>query len=158
MSKTMILALAAILSLAACETDSGPKQTGGALIGAIVGGLLGSKIGGGSGQLAATAAGTLLGGYLGSETGRSLDRADRVYAERAAQQSLESKPSGSASTWVNPDTGHSGTITPTNTYRSADGLHCRDYQQTVTIEGRSETVHGTACREKDGAWRVVNHR
>lgn len=156
MSRKMTLALAVILSLSACETDSGPKQTGGALIGAVVGGLLGSKIGGGSGQLVATAAGTLFGAYLGSETGRSLDRADRVYAERAAQRGLESDRSGSSSNWVNPDTGHSGSVKPLNTYRSADGLHCRDYQQTITIDGRSEIAHGTACREQDGTWRIVN--
>ena len=154
-----ILALAGILSLSACETDQrGQKEIGGALIGAVVGGLLGSQIGGGTGQLAATAAGTLLGAYLGSEAGRSLDRADRIYAERAAQQGLESNPSGTSSSWRNPDTGHSGSFTPLNTYQSGDRLNCRDYRQAVTIRGRSETARGTACREKDGTWRVVNSR
>jgi surface antigen len=154
-----IIALSLMLALSACETDRrGQKEVGGALLGAIVGGLLGAQIGGGKGQLAATAAGTLLGAYLGSAAGKSLDRADRVYAERAAQQGLESNPSGSTSRWVNPDTRHSGSITPLNTYRSADGFDCRDYSQVVTIDGRSETVRGTACRESDGTWRVVNNR
>jgi len=147
-----------ILALSACETDQrGQKEVGGALIGAIVGGLLGSQIGGGKGQLAVTAAGTLLGAYLGSQAGKSLDRADRAYAEQAAQRGLESYPSGTSSTWVNPDTKHSGAVTPLNTYRSADGLHCRDYTQAITVEGRSETARGTACREQDGTWRIVNN-
>jgi surface antigen len=159
MKKSAISALAVILALSACATDQrGQKEVGGALLGAVVGGLLGSKIGGGKGQLAATAAGTLLGGYLGSEAGKSLDRADKVYAERAAQRGLESNPSGSSSSWSNPDTRHSGSVTPLNTYRSGDGLHCRDYRQVITVEGRSETARGTACRESDGTWRVVNSR
>jgi surface antigen len=159
MKKIAVIGLAMLLALSACETDQrGKKEVGGALIGAVVGGLLGSNIGGGKGQLAATAVGTLLGAYLGSETGKSLDRADRIYAERAAQRGLESNPSRTPSTWSNPDTRHSGSVTPLNTYQSADGLHCRDYTQVITIDGRSETAHGTACRENDGTWRVVNSR
>lgn len=159
MKRPAIFALAVILSLSACETNQrGQKEVGGALLGAIVGGLLGSQIGGGKGQLAATAAGTLLGVFLGSEAGKSLDRADRVYAERAAQQSLESNTSGTPSTWSNPDTRHSGSVTPLNTYQSADGLHCRDYRQVITVDGRPEIARGTACREKNGTWRIVNDR
>ncbi len=158
MLKSTILVLAAVLVLSGCESDRGTKQTGGALVGAVVGGLLGSQIGGGTGKLATTAAGTLLGAYLGSEAGKSLDRADRVYAERAAQQGLESKRSGTPSKWVNPDTGHSGAITPLNTYRSGDGLHCRDYEQAITVDSRLETARGTACRQSDGTWRIVNNR
>jgi surface antigen len=146
------------LALAACESDRGPKEVGGALVGAAVGGLLGSQIGGGRGQLAAVAAGTLLGAYLGTEVGRSLDRADRLHAERAAQHSLETTRSGTASRWVNPDNGHAGSFTPLNSYRSADGLDCRDYDQVITVEGRSQTARGTACRQPDGSWRIVNPR
>jgi len=159
MRKIAVLAISLVIVLSGCETDQrGQKEVAGALLGAVVGGLLGSQIGGGKGQLATTAAGTLLGGYLGSQTGRSLDRADRIYAERAAQRSLESNPSGTGSTWVNPDNQHSGSVTPLNSYRSEDGFDCRDYTQTVTIDGRAETVRGTACREPDGTWRVVNTR
>lgn len=146
-----------VAGLTACETDQrGQKEVGGALLGAVVGGLLGSRIGGGTGQLAATAAGTLLGAYAGSQVGRSLDKADRLYAERTAQSSLERAPSGRTSTWTNPDSGHSGSFTPTNTYRSQDGIDCRDYTQTVTIDGRTEQAIGTACRQPDGTWRVAN--
>jgi surface antigen len=146
----------AMLALAACETDRGQKEVGGALLGAAAGGLLGAQICGGTGQLAATAAGTLLGAYAGSEVGRSLDRADRLYAERTAQSSLETSRSGTTSRWVNPDSGHSGAFTPVNSYQSADGLNCRDFEQVVMVEGRSQTVRGTACRQPDGTWRIVN--
>jgi surface antigen len=142
--------------LVGCETDVGDKQVGGTLLGAVVGGLLGSQIGGGRGQLATTAAGTLLGAYLGREVGKSLDRADRLHAERTARDGLEKSPTGHTTRWVNPDSGHSGTFTPAHAYRSRDSLNCRDYQQTVTIDGRTETATGTACRMADGTWRVAN--
>ncbi len=150
------IALAAALSLAACANQGGPKQNVGTLIGAGLGGLAGSQIGKGKGQLAAVGAGVLLGGLLGSEVGKTLDRADQVYAERNAQQTLESAPSGSSSSWDNPDSGNSGTFTPVRTYQSAQGQACREYQTTVTIGGRTETAYGTACRESDGSWKLVN--
>ncbi len=59
---------AAALSLAACASDQGDKQTLGTLIGAGLGGLAGSQVGSGTGQLAAIGAGVLLGGLLGNET------------------------------------------------------------------------------------------
>lgn len=144
------------LSVMACDGNYGPKQTGGAVLGGAAGGLLGAQIGGGSGQLAATAAGALLGVFLGSEVGKSLDRADRLYAQRTTQTALETQPSGTTSTWNNPDSGHSGTVTPTKTYKAESGHYCREYQQTVTIDGKTETAHGTACREEDGTWRIAN--
>lgn len=150
------IVLAASLTLAACVTNGGQKQTAGTLIGAGLGGLAGSQIGGGTGKLVAVGAGVLLGGLLGSEAGKSLDKADRLYAERTAQSTLETAPAGTTSTWSNPDSGHSGTITPVKTYETAQGQYCREYQQTVTIGGKTEEAYGTACRQPDGSWKVIN--
>jgi len=33
---------------------------------------------------------------------------------------------------------------------------CREYQSTTTIAGQPESVVGTACRQPDGTWRIVN--
>ena len=148
--------LAAALALGACASDAGPKQTGGTLIGAALGGLAGSTIGRGSGRHVAIGVGTLLGAYLGSEVGRSLDRADRIHAARAARDTLEYGSTGTAGTWVNPDNGHSGTMTPRRTFESLSGEHCRDYETTVTIDGRTESALGTACRRRDGRWVIMN--
>ncbi len=65
--------------LAACSNDTGPKQTGGAILGGVGGAVAGAQFGKGKGQLAATALGTLLGAFVGSEAGASLDRADQTY-------------------------------------------------------------------------------
>lgn len=159
MKKISAVAAAGALAvtLTACEgSNYGQKQTGGAVLGGVVGGLLGSQVGGGTGQLAATAVGTVAGLFLGSEIGKSLDRADRLYAERTANVALESNPIGRTSSWSNPDSGHSGTVTPTRTVYTESGEPCRDYQTTVTIGGRTETATGRACRQPDGTWRIVN--
>jgi surface antigen len=157
--KVYRLVIIAVLSasLPACTTfnpQEQPKQTAGTVLGAIGGGLLGAQVGKGAGQLAATAAGTLGGAWLGSEIGASLDRADRLHAQQATYTALEHNPTGTASTWRNPDTGHYGAVTPTRTYKTAD-RDCRDFEQTVVVEGREQTVHGTACREPDGSWRAL---
>jgi surface antigen len=145
-----------VTALVACQSDYGTKQTVGALAGAGAGGLLGAQIGNGKGRLAATAAGTLLGAFLGSEVGKSLDRADRVHASRAEYQALEYTPAGSSTAWRNPDSGHYGSVTPLETYETASGTYCREFQHRADIGGRPQSVYGTACRTPDGQWQVVN--
>jgi len=58
----------------------------------------------------------------------------------------------------NPDTGYSGSFTPTRTYRVADGRYCCEYVQTVMIGGEEHQAYGTACRQPDGAWKIVGGR
>ena len=132
------------------------EQVVGTLLGAAVGGLLGSQIGGGTGNKVAIGAGVLAGGLLGNNVGRTLSCADQVQHGQAAQKAFETQPAGTSTTWQNPDAGTAGTITPTATYQRSDGTYCRDFEQTVTIDGRYETATGTACRQPDGSWKVVN--
>jgi surface antigen len=150
------MALVGMVGLGACNQNAGDKETVGGLAGAAAGGLAGAQVGSGSGQLAATAVGALLGFLIGSEVGKSLDKADQLYAERTAGQALESNPTGQTSSWSNPDSGNSGTITPTRTTYTDSGQPCREYQQTVTIGGEQQEAYGTACRQPDGTWKIVN--
>ena len=151
----LVLPVALTLALASCQ-GQGPKQTGGTLLGAGLGALAGSQIGGGKGQLAAVAIGTLAGAWMGSEVGKSLDRADQLHMRQNSQSALETNRSNQTSSWQNPDSGHSGTMTPQRTYQTASGQHCREYQQTVTIDGKTESAYGTACRQPDGSWKIIN--
>ena len=148
-----ILPVVLALALAACQ-GSGPKQTGGTLIGAAAGGLIGSQFGSGGGKIAATLLGVAAGAWVGSEVGKSMDRADHEYANRTQQRTLETAPVGQTTTWNNPDNGHYGTVTPTKTYQAPSGQYCREYQQTVTIGGKTEEAYGTACRQPDGSWKM----
>ena len=152
----IIAVLALAVTVGACQgMQDNPKQTGGTLLGAGLGALIGSQIGSGKGQMAAIAIGALAGGWAGSEVGKSLDRADRQYAERTAQDSLEYAQIGQAKAWRNPDSGNSGTFTPTRTYRTADGQNCRDFETTIYVDGKQETGTGRACRRADGTWQIV---
>lgn len=153
--KKVATIIAAALFLGACASDSGPKQSGGTLIGAGLGALAGSQIGSGSGQLAAVAIGALAGAFVGGEVGKSLDKADKIAMERSTQRALETAPSGQSVAWRNPDSGNSGTITPQPAVQKADGQFCREYQQTIVVAGRSEEAYGTACRQPDGSWKIV---
>ncbi len=139
--------------LAACE--GGTKERVGTVAGAATGAVLGSKVGKGSGNAVAIAVGTLLGALMGSEIGKSLDRADRIAMGNTTQEALENGQSGQAQTWSNPDSGHSGTVTPQPAYKNTAGNYCREYQQTVMIDGREESAYGTACRQPDGSWKIV---
>ena len=137
-----------IAALAGCETPPTKEQIG-AVTGAVVGGAIGSQIGGGRGTTVAIIAGTLAGAYLGSRIGKSMDEKDRA----KAAQALETAPTGSPTTWRNPDSGATYTMTPTRTYQEA-GTPCRDFTTKAVIEGKEETVKGAACRQPDGTWKT----
>lgn len=143
----------ASLSLSILLTGCAPlnNEDVGTLTGGVVGGLLGSQIGGGSGQVAAAAGGALLGAYLGGQIGKTMDRLDRLEMQRA----LETAPTGRAVVWSNPDSGIRYTVRPTRTYQHAS-QPCREYTTQAIIGGRSQQIYGKACRQADGAWRVVS--
>ncbi len=126
------------------------KQVIGGATGAALGGFGCSHFGQGSGKLAATAACTLAGLFLGGGIGASLDRVDMMYAQNATAQSLNT---GQAISWQGQQA--SGVVIPTNTGISANGMTCREYQQNVTIGGRTRQAFGQACRQSDGSWKVV---
>lgn len=155
----IIALLSAVTLVSACQNAElermMTKENIGAATGAIGGAWIGSNVGKGKGNIAAIAAGTLLGGYLGKSIGASLDRADMVYYNRTSQETLETVKTGTEATWSNPDSGNYGTITPTKTYSAANGQYCREYQQTITVDGRTERAYGTACRQNDGTWQIV---
>jgi surface antigen len=130
------------------------KTTGGTILGAVGGGLAGAQFGKGKGQLMTTAAGTLLGAFIGNQVGASLDRADVAYANKAEQQAATA-PVGQQVRWNNPDNGHSGSITPVRDGTDNSGRYCREYQTTVTVNGQQQQAYGTACRQPDGSWQVV---
>lgn len=148
----MALAIASVL--ASCQMN---KQTSGGLIGAAGGGLLGSQIGGGTGKLVAVAVGALAGYLIGGEIGKSLDKADATAARHNTQYTLERVPDyKKGPSWRNPNNKRTyGYTVPTKTFEHK-GRYCREYQQTVVINGKEEQAYGTACRQPDGSWQIVS--
>lgn len=149
----LALLLASSTALAACIGPGmpGPKTQVGAATGAAAGGLIGAALGG---EAEGILAGVLLGGLAGGAIGNALDNADREYAMRNSWYALERTPAGTTSVWRNPDSGHSGSVTPLRTWET-DAGYCREFEQTIRVGGRSERGYGTACREPDGSWRIV---
>ena len=143
-----LLAAAFALTLAGCETPPSKEQVG-TVGGAVVGAAVGSTIGGGTGRTVAIIAGTIAGGMIGNRIGQKLDEADRI----KAAQALETSQTGQRTAWKNPDSGEQYAITPTRTYE-ASGAPCRDFTFVANVDGKSETVQGSACRQPDGTWKT----
>jgi surface antigen len=163
-AKVIGLVMVAALGLAGCAQNGqdnawgmGNKQTIGALGGAVVGGTLGSKVGKGSGAAWMTGVGTLLGALAGSSVGKSLDQADRMYANQAMTQAYNA-PLNHTISWNNPQSGHSGSYTPVQEGREAStGNLCRKYKQSIFVDGQAQTAYGTACQQSDGSWEIVSN-
>jgi surface antigen len=145
-------------TLAGC-VNSGPKEVGGTAAGAVAGGLVGNAIGGSAGnRLAGTVLGAALAGFLGNRIGAALNDDDGRRAAVAQMQVLETGPSGAPVSWRGPDSGHSGhygNVVPGPAYE-ASGVTCRQFTQTIFIDGNPRSERGTACRNPDGTWTAVN--
>jgi surface antigen len=142
------------LALSGCYETTGNKQTIGTGAGALLGGLAGSQVGSGSGRLWATGAGVLVGALAGSEVGKSLDRADKMYLNRANKRAHE-VPVGDTISWNNPESGNYGSVTPVRDGTSSAGRYCREYRQEIYVNGEKQTGYGTACQQPDGSWEIV---
>lgn len=150
-----VTAAALLLSAACTPTDYGPRETTGGLAGAVLGGLIGSQFGRGDGRLIATGAGVLVGTLIGSEIGRSMDDSDRYQANQAIQLAHRAEI-GETVRWNNSVRGSYGTVTPLRDGVSSSGRYCREYRQTITIDGRRAVGTGIACRQPNGTWRIVS--
>lgn len=143
------------LALPGCQQlGIGPGDVGSAVgvgLGGYAGGYLGSQVGSGATQTVATIAGTAVGALFGAAIGRRLVQADLNLMGQSTQQTLESSPSGSATAWRNPDSGHAGSVVA-GPAQQRDSRPCRPFQQTLVIDGQIERAEGTACRRPDGGW------
>ncbi len=139
------------LALVACEQNP-TKQTTGAVLGGIAGGALGSQVGGGRGRDIAMIAGTILGAAIGGAVGASMDRSDAQYTQNV----LESERDNETVAWTNPNSNTQYEVTPTRTYQNSAGTYCREFATTAVIDGKKETVYGTACRQPDGSWQSID--
>jgi surface antigen len=133
------------------STRENPKAVLGSLGGAAAGAGIAAVAGASSGWIVAAG---LAGGLLGGAIGHRLDNKDKQMAAQAAANAFESNRTGQAAAWKNPDSGNSGTITPTKTYQAAGGQYCREYRQEIIVGGEKQQAYGTACRQPDGSWQI----
>lgn len=152
----MVVGIAGTSTSTAFDPSNGLNGVNvGTLGGAVVGGVGGNYLAKkakirGAGRTIATIGGTIAGGYLGNILGRNLDARSR---ERATYAHHNAVVTGQPQRWQGQAGSRSyGSVQPGHPYRTSTGI-CRDYIHTVTIDRRSETVRGIACRNPDGTWR-----
>lgn len=76
------------------------------------------------------------------------------YAHERALNRAASAPVGEPIIWNENNGSGRVTVTRTGTL-PATGQPCREFTQEVVIDGEQETAYGTACRQPDGAWQLV---
>lgn len=57
--------------------------------------------------------------------------------------------------WGSSTAHAAGRVVPVRTFADAQGRTCREFTQTVTINGRTEKETGTACERGAGVWRLI---
>ena len=148
-------ALVAVSGCAEIERQTGlstETQTG-AAVGAAGGGLIAAAAGASTGWVIASA---VLGAVAGGLIADYMTDKDKELAGQTTTAALETQPAGAASTWVNPDSGNSGSVTVNDTFQREDGTPCRNFTQTIEAGGETTSGTGTACRAADGTWEVVS--
>ncbi|MDA5195110.1 RT0821/Lpp0805 family surface protein [Govanella unica] len=135
-------------------------------MGAATGAILGAAIGTSSNcrgyrcrsstSGSAIAIGALAGALIGGQIGRSMDAKDRQMYGGAQQQAFEYGRAGQPSYWRNPDSGNYGEVVPKAAYQRQN-QYCREFTQTIVVGGQKEQGYGTACRQPDGSWKIVNN-
>lgn len=85
----------------------------------------------------------------------SLTKDDLRLADRTLQEALTVALSGTTYGWRNTANGNAGTVTPKDSFRTEEGVFCRSYVETVTIERKSELYENTACLDDSGLWKSL---
>ena len=123
----------------------------GTVLGAVVGGAIGSQVGGeGTNRTVAIVVGSVLGAVIGREIGKELDEGDRA----CVGHSLELVKDGTSVRWLNERTHVTYLLTPKAVTKGSSGT-CRNYDLKATVDGKSRTSSGKACRTGDGTWSIV---
>ncbi len=125
------------------------SQAVGTVIGAILGGVIGADQGRGAGPVIG---GALIGAVLGGALGHAVDASNWA----CVGDVLEYAPNHHPVSWQDTRSGYGYEVTPVRTYEPHPGRYCREYQTVITIGGRAEDAYGTACRQPDGSWEIVN--
>lgn len=77
------------------------------------------------------------------------------YGEAAYHDAFEYGRPHQRVTWTD-QRGHANYVQPGERFADRYGRNCRQFEQVIFIDGRRQTATGTACRERDGSWRIVD--
>lgn len=110
---------------------------------------------GGGGKVASTTIAAMGGGLVGGSIGAGLSQREKRSALEAEYKALEYTASGQPVSWKGDQAGHYGEVVAAQPYR-VGSQDCRQYAQTVYAGGSGATARGTACRNADGSWSLLN--
>lgn len=148
-STTVLIALVATMALlSGCANRAWTGGDTGAVLGGVVGGALGHQVGSGSGQTIATVVGAIAGSVLGRRLGRNMSGQDRQLFGSA----LATNATGQTQHWSNRNDSY--WVTPTSSTYSTGNRACRKFRMKAQVNGRTDHVTGTACRQPNGTWVV----
>ena len=89
---------------------------------------------------------------------RALDSEDWRRAKAALSTALDPQGNGETVNWDNPQTGAKGSfVAVAHAYPSDDGI-CRAFISNISAKEASESLQGTACRDKLGEWSLSDVR
>ena len=126
------------------------REVIGTVLGGAVGAVVGSKVGKGDERVVTTVGGAVLGAVVGGAVGKSMDDADQA----CAAQAMEYASFKQSVRWHNARGTHY-TMTPVGLVPAAGrGVECRHYSMLSESGGMKEATQGTACRQRDGSWRL----
>lgn len=123
----------------------------GQVLGGAAGAAVGSTVGKGTGKTAAIVGGAIIGVIIGGSIGRQMDKVD----QNCVGQILEHAEDRKRIEWSDPNSGARYLITPTQTFKDADGRYCRKFSTDAFYGSEKQRTYGTACRQADGAWIAV---
>jgi 17 kDa outer membrane surface antigen len=85
-----------------------------------------------------------------------VDELSEAQARKYEQAQIEATTAavGESITWEEGEA--SGSVTVVRQGTSTSGKQCREFQQEVTIGGKSESAYGPACLQDDGSWKIVS--
>ncbi len=95
------------------------------------------------------------GGLIGGAIGSSLNANDRQIALNAEYKALEYSKAGEIINWAGSDGTALGQVKAVQPYR-VGSQDCRQYNHELTINGVKNATRGTACRNNDGSWTLLD--
>lgn len=84
-----------------------------------------------------------------------LDPEDWRRAKAALATALDPQGNGSLVGWDNPDSGAKGSFTPVGKPYPLDAKICRAFLAEVSRKDGAQTLQGTACSDRSGAWSIA---
>jgi surface antigen len=94
------------------------------------------------------------GGLVGGPFGAALGQPDRLAAFEAEYKALEYSKGGELVTWAGKTGAAGGKVVAAQPYR-VGSQDCRQYIHELTLSGATSSARGTACRNNDGTWSLL---